>query len=458
MITENGWPSCSSDGCQWITVPGTNPPVSLQLQNGQPAVILRAWAADWNAYIEPLRDNDSAGWTPTNSVATSNHLGGTAIDLNWNSHPFHSTTSMTAAQLAVLDDLIDFYEKTVFWAGNWDDPVDQMHSQMGYGTYGNPHTADFIARKIRPDGYSAFRRSSAPAADHLDLLAKAMEPTNVSRERLATLLPGIAQSWELCNANTIERRAMWCAQVGTESGGLRWQEEIADGSAYNGRTDLGNTQPDDGPRFKGRDFIQITGRSNYSNLSAWAYSRGLVPTPTFFVDNPTDLATDQYAFLGVTWYWTIARNMNYYADTRDILGATKAVNGGTNGLSDRTARWNNCLALGDQLMTITTDPADPILELLMSDLQLESLSIYATPGEPLIPIARMIQSIDGMAHRELIETAAQLGDPDALARIARTAAGKGKYTDPATINHAKAILANIEATNPAALQAFLKGA
>lgn len=45
---------------------------------------------------------------------------------------------------------------------------------------------------------------------------------------------------------TVNRVAMWCAQVGHESGGLRYMEEIADGSAYEGRLDLGgNTQPGD---------------------------------------------------------------------------------------------------------------------------------------------------------------------------------------------------------------------
>ena len=85
----------------------------------------------------------------------------------------------------------------------------------------------------------------------------------------------------------------------------------------------------------------------------------------------------------------------------------------------------------------------------------ESLSIYATPGEPLIPVVRMLQAIDANEHRELVEDWARHGDADALGRIARTAAGLGKFTDPATIAHAKAVLADIEATNPAVLQAFL---
>lgn len=91
----------------------------------------------------------------------------------------------------------------------------------------------------------------------------------------------------------------------------------------------------------------------------------------------------------------------------------------------------------------------------MSDLQVESLSIYATPGEPLIPIVRMVQAIDAAEHRKLVEDWARTGDADALSRIARTAAGQGKFRDAATIAHAKAVLADIEATNPAVLQEFI---
>lgn len=166
----------------------------------------------------------------------------------------------------------------------------------------------------------------------------------------AALFPAVNQCLLECGCTTVERAAMWFGQVGEESGGLRWMEEIASGAEYEGRTDLGNTQRGDGVRFKGRGPIQVTGRHNYTALSQWAFDQGLVPSRTFFIDQPGQLASDQYGFIGVTWYWTTQRPMNDAADARDIVRATKYVNGGTNGLSDRTQRWQHALGMGDAIL------------------------------------------------------------------------------------------------------------
>jgi putative chitinase len=463
-ISENGWPMVDEGSCTWTDVPGVA--VTLEIQNGQPLTVLRAWAADFNAYVQPLRDADSACWTEGNSVATSNHLSGTALDLDWDDHPMgNEYAGYNQAQIDTIRALLDFYEGTVFWGNDWDSPKDSMHFQMGYDTYQNAHTADFIARKIRADGFSTFRRDgdgggSAPAGpDGAQLLSDAMGG-RLDLDRYRELLPAVASSLNACECVNVNRIAMWCAQIGHESGGLFYTEEIADGSAYEGRADLGNTQTGDGVRFKGRSWIQITGRSNYARLSQWAFGKGLVPSPTEFVDKPNELASDQYAGLGAAWYWVVARpDINALSDAQDIVTVTQRINGGQNGIDDRRDRYNRALGMGDQLLGLLDGPAahEPTLEeLLMSDTLYPSESIYATPGEGAkFTLAQLIQSIDGMTHRKLVEDDAKLAAPEAIGRIARVAAGQGQFTDAASIAHAKSILAELEATQPDALRAYL---
>lgn len=169
--------------------------------------------------------------------------------------------------------------------------------------------------------------------------------------RYKALCPAFNAAMIAADVTTISRAAMWCAQIGHESGGLQWMEEIASGAAYEGRVDLGNTQTGDGVRFKGRGPIQVTGRANYAAVSRWAYHEGLVPTPSYFVDNPRELASDRCGFIGPIWYWTVARpGINSLCDRSDLVGVTRAINGGTNGLADRQARWRRCLDLGSALL------------------------------------------------------------------------------------------------------------
>jgi len=103
----------------------------------------------------------------------------------------------------------------------------------------------------------------------------------------------------------------------------------------------------------------------------------------------------------------------------------------------------------------TTSSTDTEEDTIMATM-LESISLYATPGETTrYTLSQMVQSIDGMTHRALVESAARYGDLDAIARIARVAAGAGKYRDPSAIRHATTVLAEIEAQHPEYLQAYL---
>lgn len=454
-FSENGWRMVDQGSCVWVTVPGAD--VHLQIREGQPAAIMGAFAADFNAYVEPLRDADSACWTATNSVASSNHLSGTAMDLNWNSHPFRvSNAGFNAAQLAALRELIGdgetdggWYEGMIFWGNYWDSPKDAMHFQMGYHTYGSDNVArvqDFINRKIRADGFSIFRRGGAvtpptppPAGDQATVLARA---TGIPTAKAAEILPTVLAGLKLSDCTNVNRIAMWLAQMGHESASFVYTEEIAKNGRY--------------APYIGRTWIQITWDYNYRAFSQWCFDRGLVPTPDYFVQNYRELADLKWAGIGPAWYWTVARpQINLLSDARNLAAVTQAIDGGQNGAADRKARYDRALALDDQLLTLTTQSArqDELEELLM--MELESWSIYATPGEPKIPAERMLQAIDAANHRELVENAARLGDVDSLARIARVAAGRGKYTDSASIAHAKAVLAQIEAANPEYIRAAL---
>lgn len=98
--------------------------------------------------------------------------------------------------------------------------------------------------------------------------------------------------------------------------------EYASGEAYEGRVDLGNTQPGDGKRFKGRGFIQLTGRGNYR-----AYGKllgvDLESRPSTALEPET--AAEVFA-LYFKW-----KKVSAAAELRDWKAVRRRVNGGLNG-------------------------------------------------------------------------------------------------------------------------------
>jgi len=153
--------------------------------------------------------------------------------------------------------------------------------------------------------------------------------------------------------NTAVRRLCFLAQVGHESGSLFFTEELASGAAYEGRKSLGNTQPGDGVRFKGRGLIQITGRSNYKAVGD-ALGTDFIKNPTLLGGKNVNKCTaDQLknAAMSAGWFWN-SRKLNDIADRINIARPidtgtnldsfvlmTKKINGGTNGLHDRLNRY-----------------------------------------------------------------------------------------------------------------------
>jgi len=128
--------------------------------------------------------------------------------------------------------------------------------------------------------------------------------------------------------NTPLRIMHFLAQVGHESGSLRYKEEIASGAAYEGRSDLGNTEPGDGKKFKGHGLIQLTGRHNHTQYANYVGDPDLIK-------NPQRIALEPLHSAGAAgWYW-MTRKINALADQDNIVAVTKKINGGLNGLEDR---------------------------------------------------------------------------------------------------------------------------
>jgi putative chitinase len=140
---------------------------------------------------------------------------------------------------------------------------------------------------------------------------------------------------ETCNIyqiNTKLRLKHFLAQTLHESMGFYYTEEIASGKQYENRKDLGNIIKGDGVRFKGRGYIQLTGRTNYDIYGRFK--------KVDFLSRPELVATT-YPMDVAGWYWD-KKKLNTYADTDDIKTITRLINGGLNGLEDRI-NWYNKL-------------------------------------------------------------------------------------------------------------------
>jgi len=196
----------------------------------------------------------------------------------------------------------------------------------------------------------------------------------------AIWLPYFNEYFPKYDLTTKERIASFLSQVGHESGGLLLTEELANGSAYEGRKDLGNIQAGDGAKFKGRGLIQTTGRKNYqdfkdkfgvdvvSNPSLLGAKNSLVATPEQLKNSLlsaldywnkkriypyTDLKFSKYNVGNITPKASILNNQNLSelsdklvlskpvgdANNLDtIQKITQVINGGQNGIDDRLTR------------------------------------------------------------------------------------------------------------------------
>ena len=167
-------------------------------------------------------------------------------------------------------------------------------------------------------------------------------------------LPHLNQALQTYGVDTLQRTAAFIAQLAHESGEFRWMEEIWGPTDPQRRYEppgtlaarLGNTQPGDGKRFKGRGPIQITGRFNYAKYGALL--------GVDLVAKPELAAMPEFAFATAGLYWQ-SNGLNELADAGDFVKITRRINGGTNGLPDR--QKYHALALGVLATGFVAGPA-----------------------------------------------------------------------------------------------------
>lgn len=188
-----------------------------------------------------------------------------------------------------------------------------------------PQTPDIDAPRAPDDVSPPSGDTSGITADQLRRIMP-----NLSQADAQRYLPYLNSAMNEAGITTPARRAAFLAQLGHESGGLKYFEEIASGAAYEGRSDLGNTQPGDGRRFKGRGPIQLTGRANYREAGR---ALGID-----LENHPERAADPDVGFRIAAWFWR-TRGLNGLADQGNFREITHRINGGYNGLADREAYW-----------------------------------------------------------------------------------------------------------------------
>jgi len=180
---------------------------------------------------------------------------------------------------------------------------------------------------VTPGGVVLFALGLAVPADlNIAILRGIMmhhqvQHAQVSLANAARYLPHFKSYMPKYGINTRLRKAHFLGQIALETNLLLWSEELASGSAYEDRDDLGNTEPGDGQRFKGRGLLQVTGRSNYQ-LYGDDISMNMLVSP-----NEKTLSTDPaQAVRSACWFWYY-NNLNDPADEDNGTAVSRIING-----------------------------------------------------------------------------------------------------------------------------------
>lgn len=173
LYSENGWRMCNRDECVLIT--GLLYMDTAPVRAGWAFEALSAWAHWYDANVPGEIVSPTWGWSATNDVATSNHLSGTALDINAPQYPWGGSRM---AQVfpdrvkAIRRGLAEF-EGIIFWGADWS-RKDEMHFQLGAGTAAGNGASDklidFVRRRVK-DGRLVGAAGSAAQPEWAPTLA-----------------------------------------------------------------------------------------------------------------------------------------------------------------------------------------------------------------------------------------------------------------------------------------------
>ena len=212
-----------------------------------------------------------------------------------------------------------------------------------------PHQLAALTRlderlKAHPDIAQEFtdgwRTEGSPAAavPSTALVSMAQATAVFTRAPSASQLADLNACLSRFQITTPDRIRQFLAQVGHESGGLRWLLELASGDAYEGRTDLGNTRQGDGRRFKGGGAIQLTGRYNYQRFADFIEDQDVMEGAAYVA------TTYPFTSAGFWWHLNAMNAVVYQGATCRQVSALVNGRDPANGLADREVYYARAVA------------------------------------------------------------------------------------------------------------------
>lgn len=172
LVSENGWRMCDTAELDFGAVPVIGWKVGVR--KGAPNLLLKALMVRLHREVEPMDTRQCGVFTATNSMPNSNHNSATALDYNWNKHPFHAWGTW-GANRAKVDKILSDFRGTIEFGGNWTSPRDEMHFELHYGE-GHAGT-EALANELRNGLWGIFAPGGEPIPgpdlpggdDYLDL-------------------------------------------------------------------------------------------------------------------------------------------------------------------------------------------------------------------------------------------------------------------------------------------------